>query len=91
MTRRLTESSQYLMSFLPFLFVIGGCTAPAPSYSSGGNMQSGQSRQDQIARGRFVVISHDCGGCHGGGSNPAAFGFPEPCNSQDGPHEDQQG
>ncbi len=75
MTQRSTESSQYLMSFLPILFVIGACTAPSPSYSSSGNMQSGQSRQDQITRGRFVVISHDCGGCHGGGSNPAAFGF----------------
>ncbi len=75
MTRRSTESSQYLMSFLPILFVIGACTAPGPSYSSSGNMQSGQSRQDQIARGRFLVLSHDCGGCHGGGSNPAAFGF----------------
>ena len=38
-------------------------------------MQTGQARQDQIAHGRFVVISHDCGGCHGGGSNPAATGW----------------
>jgi mono/diheme cytochrome c family protein len=38
-------------------------------------MQTGQAQQDQIARGRFIVISHDCGGCHGGGSNPAATGY----------------
>jgi mono/diheme cytochrome c family protein len=38
-------------------------------------MQTDQARQDQIARGRFVVITHDCGGCHGGGSNPAAAGW----------------
>ncbi|HEX2723799.1 MAG TPA: hypothetical protein VHM24_12860, partial [Gemmatimonadaceae bacterium] len=29
----------------------------------------------QIARGRFLVISHDCGGCHGGGSDPSAKGW----------------
>jgi mono/diheme cytochrome c family protein len=39
-------------------------------------MQSGQAAQDQIAHGRFVVISHACGGCHGGGdANPGAFGW----------------
>ncbi|HVS60629.1 MAG TPA: hypothetical protein VHE82_08050 [Gemmatimonadaceae bacterium] len=75
MTRWSTECSQYLRSFLPILFVVAACTAPAPSYTSGGNMQSGQAAQDQIGRGRFLVISHDCGGCHGGGSNPAAFGW----------------
>jgi mono/diheme cytochrome c family protein len=29
-------------------------------------------RQDQILHGRFLVISHACGDCHGGGSNPAS-------------------
>ena len=28
--------------------------------------------QDQIARGRQLVIQHACGDCHGGGSNPAS-------------------
>jgi mono/diheme cytochrome c family protein len=73
--RRSTQCSLGSSSFLPILFVVAACTAPAPSYTSGGNMQSDQAAQDQIARGRFVVISHDCGGCHGGGSNPAAAGW----------------
>jgi mono/diheme cytochrome c family protein len=34
-----------------------------------------QAKADQIAQGRFLVISHDCGGCHGGGSDPAAKGW----------------
>jgi mono/diheme cytochrome c family protein len=38
-------------------------------------MQTDQSRQDQITRGRFLVISHACGDCHGGGSDPAAAGW----------------
>lgn len=34
-----------------------------------------QERAAQIARGRQVVIQHDCGGCHGGGSDPSAKGW----------------
>lgn len=71
------ECSRCLMSFLPIVFVVVACTTPAPSFSSGGgsSIRTGQAQQDQIARGRFVVITHDCGGCHGGGSNPAATGW----------------
>lgn len=29
----------------------------------------------QVLRGRQLVIMKDCGGCHGGGSNPAVKGF----------------
>jgi mono/diheme cytochrome c family protein len=76
-TRRLAECPRYLMSFLPILFLVA-CTTPAPSFSSSSssnNMQTGQASQDQMARGRFLVISHACGDCHGGGSNPAAAGW----------------
>ena len=31
--------------------------------------------QDPVLRGRFLVLSHACGDCHGGGNNPAAKGF----------------
>lgn len=30
---------------------------------------------DEILRGRDLVIHHDCGGCHGGGADPAAKGW----------------
>jgi len=38
-------------------------------------MQADQARQDQVSRGRFLVVSHACGDCHGGGSNPGAPGW----------------
>jgi cytochrome c553 len=58
------------------VLLFAACTAPASSsFTSGSNMQSGQSRQDQILHGRFLVMTHACGDCHGGGSNPAAFGY----------------
>lgn len=34
-----------------------------------------QAKKNQIARGRQVVIQQDCGGCHGGGSDPSAKGY----------------
>ena len=75
MTRRSTKCSLLSSSFLPILFVAAACTAPAPSFTSGGNMQTGQARQDQILLGRHMVVSHACGECHGGGDNPAAAGW----------------
>ena len=41
----------------------------------GRDVTSTQSRADQIARGRFNVVSHDCAGCHGGKWNPAGDGY----------------
>jgi len=77
-TRKPTRTSLYLKSFAPILF-FAACTAPAPSFSSasggGSSMQTDQAQQDQITRGRFLVISHACGDCHGGGSDPAAAGW----------------
>jgi len=69
--RRSAPSSWYLKSFLPVL-VVAACTAPAPSVSNSANMSVGRGSEARIAQGRFLVISHDCGGCHGGGANPAA-------------------
>ena len=34
-----------------------------------------QDKAAQIARGRLVVLQADCGGCHGGGTDPSAKGF----------------
>jgi hypothetical protein len=34
-----------------------------------------QQDRDKILRGRFLILSHACGDCHGGGDNPAATGW----------------
>jgi mono/diheme cytochrome c family protein len=64
---------------MPIFFIAAACSAPRSSMSfaaSGqGEIGTGQAQQDQIARGRYVVITHDCGGCHAGGSDPAAKGW----------------
>jgi mono/diheme cytochrome c family protein len=73
-TRLLIDGQSLWMSLLPVVFVVSGCASPPPApFASGGQVT--QARQDQIANGRFLVISHACGDCHGGGNNPAAFGW----------------
>jgi mono/diheme cytochrome c family protein len=76
MAPRSTKSSRYLSSFLPIVF-FAACTAQpsSSSFTNGNSMQTGQARQDQILHGRFLVVSHACGDCHGGGSDPAAAGW----------------
>ncbi len=71
------RSSDSLLSAGLILSVVvaAGCTAPAPPVSSGRNVSAAQGSEAQIARGRFVVITHACGDCHGGGGNPAAAGW----------------
>jgi hypothetical protein len=36
---------------------------------------TGAAKKAQILEGRYLVLNHDCGGCHGGGANPADKGF----------------
>jgi mono/diheme cytochrome c family protein len=72
-TRRSTGLLVCLSSIVVLLFATA-YSAPAPAGKS--TPPAGQGRQDQILRGRSLVISHACGDCHGlGGSNPAATGY----------------
>ncbi len=55
--------------------VIAGCTPTGGSTSGGSDMRVTQGSQEQILLGRQLVVSHACGDCHGGGSDPAARGW----------------
>ena len=55
------------------LFVLAACAGPGTSsYSANGSVES---PNDQVVRGRALVIDHACWDCHGGGSNPNADGW----------------
>jgi len=41
----------------------------------GVNEVASSASDSQVVRGRRLVVHHDCGGCHGGGDNPAADGW----------------
>lgn len=55
--------------------VLGGATAVMLTVAAWTGPASEQEKAAQIARGRQVVIEHDCGGCHGGGSDPSSKGW----------------
>ncbi len=47
--------------------------AIAPAAERGG--RADVAPPDPVQRGRWIVVSHDCGGCHGGDGNPSAPGW----------------
>jgi mono/diheme cytochrome c family protein len=71
---RLASSFRVLSSVLPVL-IIAACTPGATPVSTSGDVSIAQGSQAQILLGRQIVISHACGDCHGGFSNPAAPGW----------------
>ena len=70
--RRLSNPYRYLMVSLPIL-LMSACT-PAPPVPQA-QMTPEQQVQQQVLRGRDLVIHHGCGDCHGGVDNPAAQGW----------------
>ena len=50
------------------------CVVPVAALSAGAG-RSAQELQEQVLRGRHLVVSHGCGDCHGGGGNPGADGW----------------
>lgn len=79
--RSWSDASQNLMLLLPV--VIAACMAPGTAVVTGGPAQTAQITQDQVLRGRQLIVEIGCGDCHGGATNPAAQGEgPFPGNSQ---------
>jgi mono/diheme cytochrome c family protein len=53
-----------------------GQTAPARAGTPpAGPAQASAAQTDIVLHGRYLVISHACGECHGGGEDPSAKGF----------------
>ena len=49
--------------------------APAAGQAAPAAADSLQALRARVLRGRLATVSHACGGCHGGGANPAAEGY----------------
>lgn len=58
-----------------FVFVIASCTSSPPAASSSADLRVAQGSREQILLGRQLVLTHDCGGCHGGFDNPSNAGW----------------
>jgi mono/diheme cytochrome c family protein len=57
-------------------FAISACGGGLPETASIAPSANANANDDDIvALGRALVIDHDCGGCHGGGTDPGADGW----------------
>jgi len=61
--------------WLTGIAVFAGSAAVMLTVGAFTKTKSAQDKTAQILRGRQMVIQTDCGGCHGGGSDPSAKGF----------------
>lgn len=59
---------------LPILFAVA-CSPAGSATSARSPLQVVEGSQDQIVLGRQLVVSHDCGSCHGGHFDPGAPGW----------------
>jgi len=73
--------SRYRALALLLSLVVVACASPAsdatesPGQARASGLPAGPATSEQVLHGRALVISHACGDCHGGGSNPAAPGW----------------
>ncbi len=74
MMRRSGHMSRYITSLLPTL-LSAACITPAPAGSGVGEKVASEVTQEQVLRGRAIVIRSDCGGCHGGRTNVQGDGW----------------
>jgi mono/diheme cytochrome c family protein len=76
MTQRLSLASRYAICFA-VLGSLAAFAAPPAAVSRSGDrvLRRGTADPDQVLRGRFLTLTHACGNCHGGGTNPAASGW----------------
>ncbi|NIP83964.1 MAG: hypothetical protein GWM90_33935 [Gemmatimonadetes bacterium] len=69
---RIARSDPRARPVLASLFILASAALVAAFAGDGGEHEADP---ETVLRGRGLVLEHACGGCHGGGSNPAAEGW----------------
>ncbi|MDX1548516.1 MAG: c-type cytochrome [Rhodothermales bacterium] len=70
----LRQASQYL-TFCLALIMLGTLAWSIAATTTAPAAEEADMLDEQILRGRLLVITHGCGDCHGGFGNPAAEGW----------------
>lgn len=60
---------------IPVILFAVACRPAGSAISARSPLQVVDGSQDQIVLGRQLVVSHDCGGCHGGSFDPGGAGW----------------
>lgn len=71
MRRWVQLTSAGVVSAVAIVSIVAFAGAPA----GGRPVEPALQGEDLVQRGRFLIISHACGDCHGGANNPAAKGW----------------
>lgn len=71
MRRWVQLTSAGVVSAVAIVSIAAFAGAPA----GGRPVEAALQGEDLVQRGRFLIISHACGDCHGGANNPAAKGW----------------
>lgn len=70
------RQGRYGLASLAFsISALVACAPQPPAVSATTELSASSAGQIQVLLGRKLVIDHACGGCHGGGGNPAAKGW----------------
>ena len=69
----LSSSIVFAVVATAFITVVAVRAVGTPALAADASVQAAQT--DIVLRGRYLVISHACGECHGGGNDPANKGF----------------
>lgn len=67
--------SRWLASICAMLAIAACTPSSAAKSGSTSNMRVAQGSQDQILRGRHLIISHACSECHGQNDDPSSEGY----------------
>src|SRR6266540_5102189 len=70
-----SQISRQCVASLLSVFIFVSCRSSTPAASSSVGIQVAQDSREQVVAGRQLVLTHDCGGCHGGQHNPAGKGW----------------
>jgi mono/diheme cytochrome c family protein len=66
------QTSALAVLWVASLGLHAACAPPRAAAPEAARPRAGDALHEQVLRGRRVVISHGCGGCHGGSANPAS-------------------
>lgn len=61
--------------WVPGIILLAAVMAPVAARTARTASVPSNPADEQVLRGRSLVMEHDCGGCHGGHANPASPGY----------------
>jgi hypothetical protein len=72
---RMLSGASWTMGLMLPVFVLAACNKPSAAPAGTPSATAPTDSNAEVLAGRQLVLDHDCGGCHGGGTDPDAKGY----------------